>query len=263
MLNKLKYLFIAFAFIFSSCGSDDEKSEPLNASFTVEVQGEAPNATLNFINESTGAASYQWSFGEGTSDSSSSLEVPTNITVDKAGELTITLTVVSGTEESTSQETITIAGNSAIIEITDLEFSQVEGSTELGRFYSIAQNEMYLDSEISEENGQYIDLFYKGSESSFIFFEGPQDNFDDIIVPDAKETKVHNYQSGFEVSSFDEMNDDALLADLNVIDDDSSIGSIDFPLIVTFETEEGKKGAIKLKAINSDRLVVDIKVQKY
>lgn len=266
MLCKIKYTLLAVSLFFVACDSsenEDKASEPLEANFSVEVEGEAPNAELIFINESTGATSYEWSFGEGSSDSTSSAELPSNITVDKAGELTITLKAIAGTEESTSEETGTISGNCAILEVNDLEFSQEEGSTVLGRFYSISQNEMYLDSEINDENGQYIDLFYKGSNSSFIFFEGPKENFDDINVPNAKETKVHNYQSGFEVSAFDEMNDDALFEDLTVVNDDNSIGSLDFPLIVTFETQEGKKGAIKLKMINSTRLLVDLKVQKY
>ncbi|GAB3343429.1 hypothetical protein GCM10027429_34020 [Marivirga atlantica] len=263
MFKNLKYGLIALVFIFSACDNEKEGSEPLEANFTVEVEGEAPNATLNFVNESTGATSYEWSFGEGSNESTSTAESPSNISVDKAGDLTITLSAIAGNDESTSEKTVNIAGNSAITEIKDIEFSQVEGSNELGRFYSISQNRMYLDSEIDESNGQFIDLFYKGDNSSFIFFEGPKDNFDGINVPNAKETKVHNSQSGFEVSTFDDMDNDAPLEDLTVVNDDNVIGSLDFPLIVTFETEGGKKGAIKLKQINSTRLLVDIKVQKY
>ncbi|WKK80469.1 hypothetical protein [Marivirga arenosa] len=266
MISKIKYALIVLAITLYSCDSSetaDKEGEPLEAKFSVEIEGEAPNAVLNLTNESTGASSYEWSFSEGSSDSTSIEEIPNGITVDKAGDFTITLKAVSGTEESSSEETITIEGNSAILEIKDLEFSQEEGSSELGRFYSISENEMYLDTEIDEENGPNINLFYKGSNSPFIFFEGPKDNFDDIVVPNAKETKVHNYENGFEVASFDEMEDDAVLDDLTVINDDNAIGTLDFPAIVTFETEEGKKGAIKLKAINSTRVLVDIKVQKY
>lgn len=146
---------------------------------------------------------------------------------------------------------------------TDVEFAQDNDDTDYGRFFSTTDETIYKTSEVDETTGPKIDLVYQGSTSTFIFFESPDDLFDsNFEIPGATSTKVTNFESGFSVADFDAMTDSEPLKNLTVTHDQNSIGSLDFPLIVLFENAAGKKGAIKLKAINSDRLLVDIKVEK-
>ncbi|SHJ44189.1 hypothetical protein SAMN04488028_101129 [Reichenbachiella agariperforans] len=261
-MKRVIYSFALLSIVFASCEESDS-GQPLKADFDIVIEGEAPNAQLSLVNNSTSATTYEWEFSEGTSIESSTAELPTGITVDKSGDLTITLTAIDGTKQDVLEKSVTIEGNSAIVEIIDLEFSQTEGDDVYGRSYSINEQAMYLDSDINESNGGAIDLIYYGDNSAFIYFETPDGEYSSLTVPNAKTTKINNSDSGFEVSVFDSMIDDAELSSLTVENDDEIIGSLDFPLVVTFETQEGKKGAIKLKAINSSRLLVDIKVQKY
>lgn len=150
-----------------------------------------------------------------------------------------------------------------LVTYSDIEFAQDDNSTEHGRFYSTSDGKMYKSDELNDTNGPTIDVVFQGSESSFIFFESPDDLFDSSIeIPGATSTKVTNFESGFSVADFDAMTDSEPLKNLDIVHDNESIGSLDFPLIVLFENAAGKKGAIKLKAINSNRLLVDIKVEK-
>jgi hypothetical protein len=59
------------------------------------------------------------------------------------------------------------------------------------------------------------------------------------------------------------MDDDGLLADLTIQSDDGSFGNSTIPHTVLFELSNGKKGVVKTKEVNSERLLVDIKIQKY
>ena len=59
------------------------------------------------------------------------------------------------------------------------------------------------------------------------------------------------------------MKDDSKLSELTIADTDESFGNSSIPGTVLFEISTGKKGVIKTKALNSDRLLVDIKIQKY
>ena len=70
-LNTMRKLFsiglLASVFLLS-CSKDDNK---LASDFSVQVNGESPNAQLVITNNSTGAESYVWTFGEGASTRSS------------------------------------------------------------------------------------------------------------------------------------------------------------------------------------------------
>jgi hypothetical protein len=76
---------------------------------------------------------------------------------------------------------------------------------------------------------------------------------------------VINYTPDFGITTaiFDAATNDAFIDDITITaSDDNSFGT-SHPYIILFETESGRKGAIKTKAVNADRLLVDIKVQKY
>jgi hypothetical protein len=156
-----------------------------------------------------------------------------------------------------------VVDNSTIVTYKDVEFSQTEGSTTYATYFSTKTGKSYKDSELNETNGPDIDLAFVGNTNAFIFFTSPNDTyFLKAVVPGATKTLVINNKSGFSAADFDAMVDDTKLKDLKVINDDDSIGSLQFPLVVIFQNAKGKKGVIKLKEINKERLLVDIKVQK-
>lgn len=253
---------ILIGLLFTSCSKDDEKT-PLVADFSTTLTGQAPNAQVVITNASTGETTYQWTFGTGASINTSTEKTPPTITVDKAGDFTITLKVSNGNEYKEVTKTISITGNSAIRTYTDVAFSQTSGSNTYGRFFSTTTGLIYKDNEVNATSGTSIDLAFVGSNSSAIYFASPNSTNLGITIPNATLTKIKNYQSGFSVSDFDSMSDDSKLQTLTVVDDGEVIGSLSFPLTVIFQNASGKKGVIKLKSINAERLLVDIKVQKY
>lgn len=259
---KRKILFgILGVLLFTSC-SKDEKT-PLLADFTTVVTGQAPNAQIAITNKSTGETTYQWTFGIGASISSSILKTPPTITVDKAGDFIITLKVSDGSVFKEVTKKIAITGNNAIITYTDIAFSQTRGSSTYGRFFSSNNGLIYKDTEVNSTNGASIDLAFEGCNCTGIYFASPNSNYLGITVPGATNTLIDNYRCSFNVSSFDSMVDDNSLMNFTVVHDGEVIGSLSFPFIVAFQNAAGKKGVVKLKSINSDRLLVDIKVQKY
>jgi PKD repeat protein len=257
MKKTLLFLF-GLSAIFTSCSKDEEV---LIADFNVVVTGKSPNAEVSLENKSLLGTTYEWTFSEGASITASKEQTPAKLKVDKAGDFTITLKVSNGSETKEVTKTVKVEGVNGFASFKNIELSQVVGSTTLGRCLSTKTGKVYKDSETKTASAD-IDLVYYGSESSFIYFEGPN-KAEKLSFTNPKKTLVQNYKSRFEVAKFDALADDAALKSFNVIDDESVIGTLDFPTTVSFKTAEGKVGVIKLVAINSDRLLIDMKVQKY
>ncbi|MBL3658117.1 hypothetical protein [Fulvivirga sediminis] len=140
----------------------------------------------------------------------------------------------------------------------------MESDDSYGRFFSIKDGKKFTDSEVTEENGASIDITFGSFGHSVNFFQSPTSSSFDI--PNASETYFMNYQSEVIMTAedFNEMKDDAALSKFSITkDDEESFSGNSIPNVILFETAEGKKGAIRTKERNSDRLLVDIKVQKY
>jgi hypothetical protein len=84
-------------------------------------------------------------------------------------------------------------------------------------------------------------------------------------IPGATATKVMNYLPTPPISlmEFDAMTDDSKLAALTINDTNDSFSNRYIAGIILFQLSDGRKGAIKTQALNSTRLVVNIKIQKY
>ncbi|WP_320054778.1 PKD domain-containing protein [uncultured Acetobacteroides sp.] len=257
MKSKLLFL-IGLAAIFSSCSKDGETLTP---NFDVVVTGKSPNAEITIVNKSTSATSFEWVFGEGSSVATCKDQTPAKVIVDKAGDFTITLKATNGSETKELTKTVKVEGLNGIALFKDVELSQVAGDTKMGRCLSVKTGKVYKDAE-AKDASKDIDLIYYGSQSAFIYFESP-DQADKITLSNPKKTLVQNYKNRFDVKAFDALVDDSSIKNLNVVNDESAIGSLEFPLTVTFKTAEGKVGIIKIKAINADRILFDMKVQKY
>jgi hypothetical protein len=148
---------------------------------------------------------------------------------------------------------------------SDVEFGREKGSTTYGRFFSTETGLIYKDSETNATTGPKIDLVYGHIDNPVNFFSSPDDGDVGFNIPDPQTTKVINYTPDFGVTAaiFDAATTDGFIKDITISESDGESFGTSHPYIVLFETESGKKGAIKTKAVNADRLLVDIKVQKY
>ncbi|TAE04810.1 MAG: PKD domain-containing protein, partial [Bacteroidetes bacterium] len=105
-IQKITLIFLLLGLF--SCKKDEVIPQPV-ADFSVTVNGQAPNATLTIVNKSTDATTYEWSFGTGASIKSSTDKEPANITVDKAGQLSITLKASNGTKKKKKTIQVNVA----------------------------------------------------------------------------------------------------------------------------------------------------------
>jgi PKD repeat protein len=245
-----------------SC-SKDEVTPPV-ADFSVTVVGQAPSATLQLVNKSTGTSSFSWTFGTGSSIATSTDKEPANVKVDKAGDLEITLVAGSGSSTNTKTVKVAVSGNNAIQSYSDVEFALAAGNATYGRFFSFDAGKIYKDSEINATVGPTIHLAFSSMGNTLYYFSNATDA--SYKVPGATVTKVTNYFSTKPISTteFDAMVDDTKLIPLTIVESNDSFGNAYASGgIVLFQLASGKKGVIKTKAVNSQRLLVDIKIQKY
>ncbi|HEY9047665.1 MAG TPA: hypothetical protein VIN08_17285 [Ohtaekwangia sp.] len=248
----------------SSCSSDDD-STAVVADFSLSVSGQAPNATVTITNSTTGAVVYGWAFSAGANVSTSLDKDPAALTVDKAGTFEVTLVATSGSDTKTVVKTVEIEGNSAIVTYTDVAFAREAGSSTYGRFFSTQTGLIYKDSEVNSTTGPKIDLAFSQLGTSVNYFTSPDDANEKFGIAGATTTKVINYPEGLGVTPtvFDNATDESFIKNVAIdASDEESFGTSN-PYIILFETASGKKGAIKTTAINGERLLVNIKVQKY
>lgn len=142
----------------------------------------------------------------------------------------------------------------AIYSYTDVSFSLKDDSN---RFFASSTGNLYKESEITATNVSLIDLVGE-SNTAFIAFSSPSSV---TTLANGSVTKIQHTNVSLDAASFDELNA-VTLSLLNVNDDNESLSIDSKDKIILFENTEGKKGAIKIKAINADRLLVDIKVMK-
>lgn len=148
-----------------------------------------------------------------------------------------------------------------IIGYTDVEFA-LEGNTEGGRWFASVSGKVYKEAELTQVTGATVDLV-SVSNSAFIAFSSPDDSNNSITVPGATRTKTQHENVTMTATAFDAIKDDSALKNITITHDTESIGISGFEgKIILFENAKGKKGAIRLKAINAKRLLVDIKVMK-
>lgn len=260
-MKKIALLLLAISGVIFSC-SDDEDTAVV-ADFTATVTGEAPNAQVTLVNTSKGADTYLWTFSEGTANTTSTQQNPGVIAVDKVGTFTITLEATKGSSKNSKTIDVTIAGKNPVLTYSDVEFGLSGGSTTYGRLFSFADGKIYKDSEINAAVGPRINLAFGSLSNTMYFFESPTES--GYNVPGAVATKITNYMAtpAISIADFDAMVDDSKLTPLTIENKDDSFGNSGIPGTVLFQLSTGRKGVIKTKAVNSSRLLVDIKIQKY
>lgn len=266
----IKKFFVPLAMLcsfvfFYSCSNDDGTTS-VEADFSLSVSGQSPDAAVTITNSSTGGSVYGWVFGEGANISVSTDKTPAALTVDKAGTFSVTLTVTNGSDVKTVTKTVDITGNSAIVAYKDIAFGRDANSTKHGRFFSTETGLIYKASEVNATTGPKIDLAYSHIRTSVNYFTSPDDLREKFNIPKAIATTIINCPSrslGVTTATFDNAKDDSFIKDVQINTSDNESFGTSNPYIILFQTARGKKGAIKTTAISSDRLLVDIKVQKY
>jgi len=235
--------------------------------------------TLSLVNKSIGAMGYEWTFE--TAEPTSSIETSPTITINEPGLHQIKLKAFNSKRTSTEIKEVTIYKdtNLRILEDVVLGISSAHNNNTIGAFYSTTTREVYHADGVAPDDASFIDIAFFALNQDFNFnkFVSPDEVQDYTFgpIPNAKHTKFINLQESCEceatltVAEFDVMEDDSILAALNI---EETIGGIqDFdnsvvPRIVLFETWKGRKGAIKIKEFVQDgansHIVVDVKVQK-
>ncbi len=234
-----------------------------------------------FENTSISATSYQWSF-EGADIVTSSAEAP-EVIFNVAGTHTITLTATNGKETKTISKTIEVFPdtNIRVFENIQLGINTAHNTSVIGSFYDIKNRKVYTAEEINSTNQEFVDLVFFGLNQNFDenFFTTPNDLSETSFpeLQNAKNTIFINSQEldnrpgflPFTVLQFDGMVDDTLLQGLSIEETNPGLQPFDdllVPRIVLFQTQEGTKGAIKIKEYVEDGqnsyMIIDIKVQK-
>ena len=235
--------------------------------------------SLTMINNSISATDYTWTFIGGT-PSASTNENPI-VTFNSPGTYTLKLEATNGKETLTTSQAITVVPNTNIRTFQDVQLgiNTAHSSNTIGAFFSTTTREVYKKEDVTTNNGAAIDIAFFGLNQNFTFtkFVSPDEvqslNFD--AIPNATHTKFINFQescgcsASMSVAQFDAIIDDTLLEALTIKETTGGLQDFDnsvVPRIVLFETQDGRKGAIKIKdfVVNGTNsyIVVDIKVMK-
>lgn len=234
---------------------------------------------LKMINKSVGAISYQWEILNAT-PSNSNEEAP-SVLFQNQGDYLVKLTADNGKKSKTISKQISIKKNTNLRMFNDVKLgiNTAHNANTTGALFSSLTGKVYKKEDINDENSPLIDFAYFGLTSAFTFnqFLSPDEIQNKTFEPlsNAKHTKIINSQElcncgvNFTESQFDTMVDDTLIK--NIIVTENNAGKKEFnnslvPRIILFETQDGRKGVIKVKEFKDvsveSYIVVDIKVQK-
>lgn len=235
--------------------------------------------TLNLINKSVSATGFEWTFE--TADPSFSSETNPTITLNSPGVHQIKLKAHNSKQDDTEIKEVTVYENTnlRVFENIELGISTAHTTNQTGALYSTVTREVYKAATVPPDDASFIDIAFFALNQDFNFnkFISPDEVQDYTFNPiaNAEHTKFINLQESCEceaslsVAEFDAMEDDSLLAALNIEETMGGIQDFDatvVPRIVLFETWDGRKGAIKIKefvqAGMDSHILMDIKVQK-
>lgn len=230
-------------------------------------------------NLSQHAISYAWSFPGG--NPAASTEENPQVIYSQPGTYTVTLTSSNGKTIQVKQQQITIHPDTGIyiLENIKLGVNYAHNTNTIGAFYSTRLRRSFHAGEITTTNAADIDIAFQGQNNSFGYnkFISPTQvsQYGFTAIPNATQTLFINSQEicncglNFTENQFDAMVNDSPLQNLNI--PNSTAGQQQFgnqlPRIVLFKTQDGRKGAIKIKqfvggALNQSYILCDIKVQK-
>ena len=235
---------------------------------------EAP-VLLHLNNLSTNAVSYEWNI-VGANPSLTAATSP-DINFSSAGTYTIVLKATNDKETKILQKQVTIQPNTNLLSFSDVKLGISSAHSTIGCFFSSYLGKVIKQGEVNSTNGSKIDFGFFGLNSSFSYnqFVSPDEvqNTAFSAIPNATHTKVINSQElvGTQLSSsgFNAINSGSDFNSISI--NETNAGKTPFnssvvPRVILFKTEDGRKGAIKIKDFvangTSSYILVDIKVQK-
>lgn len=153
-------------------------------------------------------------------------------------------------------------GADSVVTFTDVKLGIAPGNQDYGRVFSSYTGLVYLDDAIPDSAAKKINLALHYMATFSMSFSSADPNSFDISIPGVTKTTVRNkIDSSFKVASFDTLTHASTLNKLTIsADDNESFDAADLPVAVFFKNSDGKRGVIKVKALNADYLTVDVKV---
>ncbi len=233
--------------------------------------------TATMQNNCTSATDYNWSFA-GANPTTSTSATP-SVVYNTAGTYTITLTASNDKKSMPLTKTITLLPNSNLYKFTNVHLGINTAQNTIGSYFSSVLRQVIKSSDVTAANGSKIDFAYFGLNNLFTYnkFLSPDSvqHFTFSAIPNAITTKVINKQetcscgSSMTAAQFDAMTNDAVLQSTTVNQTGAGLAQFDnttIPRVVLFKTQDGRKGAVKIKQfINAGQqsyIVCDIKVMK-
>lgn len=234
--------------------------------------------TINFTNKSISATNYKWTF-EGGNPVTSTEENPT-VVFTSVGTHEVTLEASNDKTSQFFKSTITVQPDTNLRILTDVKqgINPAHNNNSIGAMFSTTTRQVYKANEINDQNSGLIDIAFQGLNSNLSYnkFISPDQvsNYGFLALKNAQSTIFINSQNlcncglNFTESQFDAMVNDTPIKSLNI--SYSAAGEQQFgftyPRIILFKTQDGRKGAIKIKDMvkngTSSYILCDIKVQK-
>ncbi|MBP4137455.1 PKD domain-containing protein [Flavobacterium geliluteum] len=238
---------------------------------------EAP-VTINFTNKSASATNYKWTF-EGGNPAISTEENPT-VVFTSAGSHEVTLEAFNDKTTQVYKSIITVLPDTNLRILTNIKLgiNSAHNNNNVGAMFSTVTRQSYKANEINDQNSSLIDIVFQGLNSNLTnnrFISPDQaNNYGFLALKNAQSTIFINSQNlcncglNFTEGQFDTMINDTPLQSLTI--NYSAAGAqefgLTFPRIILFKTQDGRKGAIKIKDMvkngTSSYILCDIKVQK-
>ncbi|MDR3060520.1 MAG: PKD domain-containing protein [Dysgonamonadaceae bacterium] len=225
-------------------------------------------------NETTNGMDYLWSSTGGKIGNDTARH--TGITIDSPGTYTVTLEAGNRKQKKQKSQTVEIKPNSNLYRFENVRLGINTASS--GYFFSSVLRKAFTQGNLEKGNGKAIDFVFFGLNSGFAYctFLSPDKAQNTVFepIPEAVHTKFVLFpeKTGipFSATDFDEATDDGRIRNLpvsqNAVEETYFTSAVLLPKLVLFETDDGRKGAIKIKefidAGLDSYITVDIKVQK-
>lgn len=234
--------------------------------------------TISFINKSISATSYKWTF-QGGNPATSTEENPT-VVFTSVGAHEVTLEASNDKTSQIFKSTITVQPDTNLRILTNIKLgiNTAHNNNNIGAMFSTTTRQVYKANEINDQNSGLIDIVFQGLNSNLTYnkFISPDqvNNYGFLSLKNAQSTIFVNSQNlcncglNFTEAQFDAMVNENPVKDLNISYSAAAEQQFGFtyPRIILFKTQDGRKGAIKVKDMvkngSSSYILCDIKVQK-
>lgn len=246
----------------------DWRVEPINNDYRAPV-------LLHLKNLSTNAFSYEWLTPRAAPSTTNAINP--DVVFPNDGIYTIELKAKNDKEIKSTQKQIKILPTTNLLSFTNIKLGINSAHATIGCFFSSYLDAVLKKNDVTAENGGRIDFVFFGLNPSYTYnqFVSPDEaqNTSFTKIPNATHTKIINAQeltgAQLSVSEFDALTKGADLNRINVAE--TNAGKTPFsnaliPRVILFQTQDGRKGAVKIKDFVTSEaesyILVDIKVQK-